>query len=752
MFGSRATIIAAGLLASLPSLGADVITIDGRLDEAEWATAKAFTDFRITEPLTGEVPPYRTELRLLARPDGLFFGVRSEIPRDQRTHGRSQRDAESLDADPVILFVDFEGRGRTAYEFTISMSGTQRDSVVLNQTTNSRDWDAVWFAAVTEDDTGWTAEFRIPWSVAPEGVVDGDKRTIGFYASRYIKKTSTRYALPAIELFKPTFVQELQRVEVPRFKTSSLDVVPYVAATTDLLDSSTTLRGGLDVTWKPNGANQLTATLKPDFGQVESDDLVVNFSAIETFFSDKRPFFTEGIQLFDLRMPVNGRLVNTRRVGGAPDVGPEGATDVLAGTKYTGGNGASEYGVFAALEEDSSEADGRQFVAARFHRKFDSMSVGYLGTFVDHPTIDRDAQVHAVDFDATFGKGFILNAQAIATDIGDPALATESPANDGKGFGAWTTLQYQPGGAWQEALRLIWYDRDFNVNDFGYIERGNLHQLNSETYYYTRSYPDTSVLATTNWYLNWNLRYNDRGDRLPANAELGYYWQFKNGDYIYTSYFGESSGLDDLLTRGNGNVRLDARSTFYSEFQKASTGRFRFMGKATIYQEGISGWSREIIANPKYFVTETLSLGLNVTFVDSDDWLIWTGGTQLGSFKARQWTVALDGAWYPALKHELRLKAQWIGLHSHARHAYDVVNDQEPIPSDDLLEDFSVTRVEFQLRYRYEIGPLSDFYLVYNRGGDLFEQSAESSFGHELGDVWSDPSSDQFLVKLRYRF
>ncbi len=69
-----------------------------------------------------------------------------------------------------------------------------------------------------------------------------------------------------------------------------------------------------------------------------------------------------------------------------------------------------------------------------------------------------------------------------------------------------------------------------------------------------------------------------------------------------------------------------------------------------------------------------------------------------------------------------------------------------------MLEDFSVTRVEFQLRYRYEIGPLSDFYLVYNRGGDLFEQSAESSFGHQLSDVWSDPSSDQFLVKLRYRF
>jgi len=740
------------LLAALPSLGADAITIDGRLDEPEWAAAQAFTDFRVTEPLTGELPPYRTDLKLLARPDGLYFGVRSEIPRDQRTHGRSPRDAEALDADPIILVVDFEGRGRTAYEFTTSMSGSQRDSVVLNQTTNSRDWDAVWFSAVTEDDTGWTAEFRIPWSVAPEGVVNGDQRTIGFYASRFIKKTSTRYAWPAIELFKPTFVQEFQRVEVPRYKTSSLDVVPYASATTDFLDSSTSLRAGLDVTWKPNGGNQLTATLKPDFGQVESDDLVVNFSAIETFFSDKRPFFTEGIQLFDLRLPENARMINTRRVGGAPDAGPEGATEVLAGAKYTGGNGSSEYGVFAALEEDSSEADGRQFVAARWHRKFDGFNAGYLGTYVDHPTIERDAMAHSIDFDSTVGNGWTLNAQAIATDIEDAALATAMPATDGKGFGAWTTLQYQPGGKWQEALRFIWFDRDFNINDFGYLERGNLLQVNSETYLYQRSHPQTSILATTNWYFNVKLRRSDRGDNLSNRAELGYYWQFKTGDSIFTSYYGESSGIDDLLTRGNGNVRLNARSTFYSEYEKAATGRFRLSGKATLYQEGINGWSRELIANPKYFLTETLSLGLKVTLTDNDDWLIWTGGAQVASFKARQWIVALDGAWYPSLKQELRLKAQWIGLRSHFRQAYDVVNDAEPIPSGDVLPDFSVAGVGFQLRYRYEIGPLSDFYLVYNRGGNLFEESAESSFGQQLGDVWSDPTSDQFLVKLRYRF
>jgi hypothetical protein len=748
----RASPLAVLLLAALPGVAAERITVDGQLNEPEWAGAQVFTDFRLTEPLNREVPPFRTEARILPRPEGLFFGVRVDHPRDQRIRGRSPRDAETLDADPIIVIVDFEGRGRTAYEFTVSLSGSVRDSVVLNQTQNSRDWDATWFSAVHEDDVGWSAEIQIPWSVAPEGIVNGEKRTIGFFVSRYLKKTSTRYSFPAIELFSPTFVRDFQHIEVPRFKTSSLDVVPYVSVSQSLLDSHTGIRAGADVVWKPNGGARLAATLKPDFGQVESDDLVVNFSAIETFFSDKRPFFTEGQQLFDLRMPLNGRLLNTRRIGGPPDVGPEGATDVLAGAKFTGDNGRSEYGLFTAVEEDSSEAQGRDYLAARWHRKFGVASIGYLGTYARHPTIDRDAEVHSIDFDSIFGRDLILNVQAITTDIHDPALASAPSGNDGRGFGTWATLQYQPGGIWQEALRLTWLDRDFNINDFGYMERASIRQVNSETYRYKRSYPDSSVLATTNWHLNLNLRYNDFNEQLPGNGELGYYWQFKSGDGIYAYYYGESSGIDDLLLRGNGNVRLPARNRLQTEYYKTDSGTFRFTGWVGAFQEGIDGWAWELHVEPKVFLTETLSLGLKLTYDDSSDWLIWTEGTQLGSFARRQVTTEIDGAWYPRPKQELRLKAQWIGLRAAFRQAYNVDSDGEPIPAPDALADFSVSNVAVQLRYRYELGPLSDLYVVYSRGGYQSNETTDAGFASLISDAWNHPSSDEVLVKMRYRF
>ncbi|HMI37448.1 MAG TPA: hypothetical protein VK505_07475, partial [Steroidobacteraceae bacterium] len=232
--------------------------VDGRLDEPEWTQAQVYSDFRVTEPFTREPAKYATELRVLALPDALYVGLRAEHPPDQRTHGRSPRDAPNMDADPAILIIDFEGLGKTAYEFTVTLSGTKRDSIILNQTDLSRDWDADWEATTAEDARGWSTEWRIPWSIAPEGAVHGNQRTIGIYAGRYIKHDAVRFAFPAIELFEPNFVRDFQHVEVTRYTTSSLDLYPYVSFSHDTLSDVSKGRAGFDVFWKPNGRNQVS--------------------------------------------------------------------------------------------------------------------------------------------------------------------------------------------------------------------------------------------------------------------------------------------------------------------------------------------------------------------------------------------------------------------------------------------------------------------------------------------------------------
>ena len=139
----RAAVLATLALSACAKARADIV-VDGRTDEPEWAEAREFQNFVLTEPLTRAQPKYATTLRVLPRPQALYVAMRFSQPRDQRTHGRGPRDSANMSADPAILMIDFEGLGNTAYEFTISLSGTQRDSIVLKQSQASRDWDGAW--------------------------------------------------------------------------------------------------------------------------------------------------------------------------------------------------------------------------------------------------------------------------------------------------------------------------------------------------------------------------------------------------------------------------------------------------------------------------------------------------------------------------------------------------------------------------------------------------------------------------------
>ena len=153
-------------------------------------------------------------------------------------------------------------------------------------------------------------------------------------------------------------------------------MTPYVSGLYDNVTDSSEADAGVDVFWKPNGQMQLTATVNPDFGQVESDDLVVNFDATETFISDKRPFFTENQGMFEFTTPSDfSQLLYTRRVGGPADDG-EGSGDIIAALKLNGSVGATKYGVFAADEADEV---GRSFGALRLVRDFSDPESGLDG-------------------------------------------------------------------------------------------------------------------------------------------------------------------------------------------------------------------------------------------------------------------------------------------------------------------------------------------------------------------------------------
>jgi hypothetical protein len=406
----RALWLAACVLAA-PAVA---VEIDGRIDPEEWAGARHITDFRKVQPLNGEPASLPTEVWILATPDGLAVAFRNvQPPSVPRTQQRVQRDFDEQ-VDRVNVMVDFNGDHNTGYDFTISSTNGIFDAIITNEIQFNKDWDGNWRHEVGGDEEAWTAEVLIPWHIAPMRESTADVRTIGIYVDRVIGVTGERSAWPHASFERPRFLSDFAPIEVTQYKQSLLALTPYVSTLHDLVGDDTEPDAGLDVFWKPNGHTQLLATFNPDFGQVESDDLVVNFDATEVFISEKRPFFTENQALFDFTTPSDfSQLLYTRRIGGPADDN-SGAGDIIGALKFSGSLGATKYGVFAAEEDESV---GRRFTALRLVRDFATQNVGLLVTNVDRPFLDRKATVLGVDHNWRPTARWNVRTRLIGSDI-----------------------------------------------------------------------------------------------------------------------------------------------------------------------------------------------------------------------------------------------------------------------------------------------------------------------------------------------
>src|SRR5688500_15140243 len=162
------------------------VEVDGRIDPAEWADARHVTDFRQVQPLSGAPASQPTEPWVLAEPGAPAVAFRPVQPASvPRTRQRVRRDFEEQ-VDRVNLMVDFDGDGRTGYNFTVASTGGIADAVITNQNEFNDDWDGDWRRAVGEDAENWTVEMLIPWHIASMQSAAGDKRTLRIYLDRVI--------------------------------------------------------------------------------------------------------------------------------------------------------------------------------------------------------------------------------------------------------------------------------------------------------------------------------------------------------------------------------------------------------------------------------------------------------------------------------------------------------------------------------------------------------------------------------------
>ena len=730
----------------LPGEAQAELNIDGYIDEPEWQGAVRCSDWHRTQPFVLDKPRYSTDVRLRALPEGLAAAfVVDQPPGEPRMKPRTPRDARNLAGESVALLVDFDATGQVAYEFSVGLGGGIRDGIVTNQNEFNRDWDGVWRHAVRETADQWFVEMLIPWGTVNMRASPSNERTIGIYATRYLFDRNERFACPGLDENREVFLADFAKVSVlTQSPSAAFDFLPYATMMSDQVHDRTHFKAGADINWKPSQSLWLTAALNPDFGQVESDELVVDFSAIETLFTDKRPFFTENQGIFDLRTPANGLLIYTRRVGGMPDDRRAGSSDIDAAFKVSGARESLVYGAFVAQEAGYASDVGRLFAATRLARPFERLRVGHLATWTEHPLLNRDALINAVDYEYKSQDSWRLSGQVIRSDI-DTAGAASS------GYQTWLQADLNRYALLTHSLKLLYIDAAFDMNDLGYLERNSLRQAEWETNRRISGSDPQSRISGETQRLYLLYKENDLGQRLQPRLQVSRDVQYVSAWRAYQELRWLPSGVDDLISRGNGPVNLDARLGAYFDTTSPRLGNWVYVVGGYLFQQGVEDYSAWLQFGASWYPRQDLTVRLSLIPQWSDDWLLWLRDNLFGSYRSERMDLDFHLDWVPTEKHELRLKLQWIGLQATPRAAYRNDSAGRLLRSDDAIRSFTVNNVGLQIRYRYEIAPLSELFLVYARGG--FDQFTgdDRSVGKLFAAIPDVRDADQFLIKLRFR-
>jgi hypothetical protein len=210
------------------------------------------------------------------------------------------------------------------------------------------------------------------------------------------------------------------------------------------------------------------------------------------------------------------------------------------------------------------------------------------------------------------------------------------------------------------------------------------------------------------------------------------------------------SAVDDLISRGNGIVRQDERASVYLEFTTPRYGKWNYDFASFVFQQGIANYSAYMLARASWHPSDAVTVGLTVIPEWSNDWLLWERDNLFGSYSERRLDFDFRLDWVPAPRHELRMRWQWIGIQAQPERAYRSDSRGELIAATDTLAPFTVSNLGVQLRYRYAMGPLSDLFFVYGRGGFRFMRD-DRDVGGLFGNMLDLRDADQLLLKIRFR-
>jgi len=603
------------------------IRMDGRVDEPAWVAAVPVTDFTQLDPAEGEPATQRTEVRIAFDDQAVYIGA-ILFDSGPVTTRLARRDAGLSDSDFFVVLLDSYHDHETAYRFSTNPSGVKRDAVVSGGGSGGGDssWDPVWDLATAIIPEGWSVEMRIPFSQLRFSPADEQTWGIQFERSTHRLQENVVFPFtPKLERGGPARFAHLEGIRAIE-PGQRLELLPYVVARAEFIPISqhpaTTLENpfrsgrdafasaGADLKFRLTSNVTLDATVNPDFGQVELDPAVINLTAFETRFSERRPFFVEGADIF--RFGEGGpagstgqgpQLLYSRRIGrsplgpvpgGALYVEPLSETTILGAAKITGrvGDGWS-MGILEAVTAREHaryvDADGTRqevvveaptnYLVARLRRQIrgGETRFGIIASAVNRQLTDsgleerqhRQAYAGGIDFAhdwdnrswrvaSTFTASYVQgSARAIERTQRSSTRYYQRPDADHLDFDpAATSLAgyyamvdvAKLSGAYGIKVALAFASPGYEVNDLGFQSASDRIILDTN-FDYAQNRPGRH-------FRSWNTRggpdaiWNYGGDRIftEVNYNLGWTWLNYWGAGFRLAWNPEVD--DDRLTRG----------------------------------------------------------------------------------------------------------------------------------------------------------------------------------------------------------
>ncbi len=507
------------------------VVIDGRLDEAAWQAPPSVTRFTQRDPVEGAVPRESTWVWVAYDDRALYVAARMWDARPESIAAQLVRRDVSTATDRFFVYLDTYHDGRSGYYFGVNAAGVLLDGTLYNDNQSDAAWDGVWDARVrreTGPGGGWCCELRIPISQMRSRA--GAEQVWGINFKRCITRLAEVDYLVPLPKKASGFVSRFPDLVgfEPARRGRSVELLPYSTGKAEYLahapgdpfNDGSRYTPGVGADLRAGVGNNLTlnATVNPDFGQVEVDPAVVNLSDVESYFEEKRPFFTENARVFsfgqegastywNLNWPAP-RFFYTRRIGRAPQGGVPGdfrdvpmATHILGAAKLTGKPAEGlDFGTLQAVtarEQARYQADG-----------IDSRATVEPLTYYG---VARGLKQRKGGY-----NGVGLMATLVQRSFGDDGLAaTLNRQSLFAGLDGWHFLDRKKLwvlSGWAGMSRVAGTEQRMIA-----LQRSSLHYLQRPDARHLGV--DSAATSLTGWGTRWWL--NKQAGRVPVNASFG---------------------------------------------------------------------------------------------------------------------------------------------------------------------------------------------------------------------------------------